>query len=175
MRYFPAKEVHHGLWIGSRADSQNPDFVRDHDIGMVVNCTDSIPNLNLPGVSYETIPLKDADDYNEVALARYPIIVREIETVLERGKGVLVHCAAGMQRSAAVVAAYLMYKYNLSASNAMKAIKDQKPETFFPRPTFGPALIKYERQLAAFGRGGASKNKKKNKNNLSEILAGANR
>ena len=150
MGYFPAKEIRPGLWIGSEGDSASPKFMAAHDIAFVVNCSKTIPFTVVPGVEYYRIPVDDAPDNGSVILSHWPVVVRAIDSVLDRGKGVLVHCRAGMQRSAATVAAYLMYKYGLSAKNAMAAIKSRKSETFWPTPTFGAALATYEKQLAAF-------------------------
>jgi dual specificity phosphatase 12 len=150
MGYYPAQEILPGLWIGSKADSQNPEFMRKHNIGLVVNATKSIPFLSMPGVEHYRIPVDDATEENETMLSHWPVVVRAIDTVLQRGKGVLVHCHAGIQRSASTVAAYLMYKYNMPANTAIAAIKSRKPETFWPVPTFGSALKKYEKQLTTF-------------------------
>jgi hypothetical protein len=143
-RYFPAKEILQGLWIGSEGDSQNPDFFRKHNIGFVVDCSKNIPFLGLNGVDEYRIPVDDHPSNNDVMFSHFPVVVRAIDSVLQRGQGVLVHCRAGMQRSATTVAAYMMYKYNLSADDAMKAIRNKKNETFWPTPTFEKALKKYE-------------------------------
>ena len=69
-----------------------------------------------------------------------------------------------MQRSAATVAAYLMFKYGLGAQNAMSAIKSRKTETFWPTPTFAVALKAYEKQLSTFNSKTANfKNFKQNR------------
>ena len=162
--YFPAKEIRPGLWIGSEGDSANASFITDHDIGLVVNCSKTIPMLNVPGVEYYRIPIDDATSNNDVILSYFPVVVRAIDSVLQRGKGVLVHCRAGMQRSAATVAAYLMFKYGLGAQNAMSAIKSRKNETFWPTPTFAVALKAYEKQLSTFNSKTANfKNFKQNR------------
>ena len=164
MGYFPAREIRPGLWIGSEGDSKSASFVEKHGISLVVNCSKTIPTLNLPGIEYYRIPVDDATDQNDTILSHFPVVVRAIDSVLQRGKGVLVHCRAGMQRSAATVAAFLMYKYNLTAKNAIAAIKARKSETFWPTPTFADALAKYEKQLATFNKAPnynvANKNKK---------------
>lgn len=149
MGYFPAKEIRPGLFIGSEGDSQSPAFMTAHDIALVVNCSRNITPISMPGLQHEKINVDDSTAYNDKMLARWPVVVREIDAVLGLGKGVLVHCRAGMQRSAATVAAYLMYKFGLSAKDAMRTIKERKPETFWPVATFKKALYAYELQLKA--------------------------
>ena len=75
-----------------------------------------------------------------------------IDDVLAYGQGVLVHCRAGMQRSAAVVAAYVMWKRGWTANKALEFINRKKNETFWPVPTFEAALRAWETQLRAVGR-----------------------
>lgn len=150
-RYFPAKEIRKGLWIGSEGDSQNADFLSKHNIKFIVNCSNSIPFLDGHNdIEHYRVPIDDDPSNNAIILSHFPVIVRSIDSVLQRGKSVLVHCRAGMQRSASVVAAYLMYKYKLSADDAMRAIKSRKDETFWPTPTFSKALHEYEKQLQRF-------------------------
>lgn len=151
MGYFPAKQIRPGLWIGSAGDASNPKFMKANDIAFVVNCTEDIPFLaSVPDSNRYRIPVKDSTEFNDVMLMHFPVIVQQIDIVLNRGKGVLVHCRAGMQRSAACVAAYLMFKFNMTADAAMRAIKSVKSETFWPVPTFVMALKAYERELATF-------------------------
>jgi protein-tyrosine phosphatase len=56
--------------------------------------------------------------------------VLAIDDTLRSGKGVLVHCFAGVSRSASVVAAFLMAREGLTAAQAMARIRTTKPETF---------------------------------------------
>ena len=52
-----------------------------------------------------------------------------------------------MQRSAAVVAAYLMWKRSYTTDQALEFINRKKNETFWPVPTFEQALRAWERAL----------------------------
>lgn len=62
---------------------------------------------------------------NGESLKRSP----DIDTVAQPGKpgGVLVHCQAGMSRSASIVAAYLMSQYDLDPMEAMTMIREKRP------------------------------------------------
>ncbi|TFY81663.1 hypothetical protein EWM64_g2347 [Hericium alpestre] len=51
-----------------------------------------------------------------------------IQAELDKGRGVLVHCQAGMKgRSATIVAAYLMYSQNIDAATAIDMIRKARP------------------------------------------------
>lgn len=147
--YFPAKRIIKGLWIGSEGDSDDASFYARHNIRLVINATASIPMRTPPDVRAYRIPVDDARDANETMLRHFPTAVLLIDEVLSHGHGVLVHCRAGMQRSAAVVAAYLMWKRGLTADQAFEYINKRKAETFWPVPTFEPALRAWEKALAA--------------------------
>jgi predicted permease len=56
-----------------------------------------------------------------------------------------------MQRSAAVVAGYAMWKMGLTADQALEFINSIKHETFWPVATFEPALRKWETELRKDG------------------------
>lgn len=142
--FFPAKEVSPRLWVGSSADSRNKAFLKKHDIGLVVNATKTIPFSSRHILGYR-VPVDDHPDENDTMLEYFPITSRIIDETLKSGQGVLVHCYAGIQRSCAVAAAYLMHSTGCGAKDAMATIQAQKTEAFQPVPTFG-------RALHAFGR-----------------------
>lgn len=150
--FFPAKQIIRNLWIGSEGDSVDPSFFQAHNIRLVVNATGTIPFSAPPDVQTYRIPVNDHPSENETMLRHLPIVVLVIDDVLKYGHGVLVHCRAGMQRSAAVVAAYLMWKRGMTANQAFDFINKRKHETFFPVPTFEQALRAWEDQLRKTGR-----------------------
>lgn len=150
--FFPAKQIIKNLWIGSEGDSRSAAFYKAHNIRFVVNATGSIPIKTPPGVLSYRVPVDDHPSENPTMLRHLPLVVVAIDDVLKYNHGVLVHCRAGMQRSAAVVAAYLMWKRGMTANQAFEFINAKKHETFWPVPTFEAALREWEAQLRANGR-----------------------
>jgi protein-tyrosine phosphatase len=148
--FFPAREIIPGLWIGSEGDSRSAAFIKSHGIRLVLNATKNLP-FKTKERTYR-VPVDDDPSENETMLRYLPVAVVAIDDVLDFGHGVLVHCRAGMQRSAAVVAAYLMWKRGLTADQAFELINARKAETFWPKPTFEAALRTWERCLRAAGR-----------------------
>ena len=56
----------------------------------------------------------------------------------------LVHCAAGMQRSAAVVAMYLIATQNATADQAMAFIRSKREIAFVPEANFEKSIRTFE-------------------------------
>lgn len=156
--YFPAKEIVPGLWIGSKGNATSASWVRDHNIKFIVNVSRDIPTPFSSSINTYRIPVDDARDENGSIIKHWPITSAAIDDVLAHGGGVLVHCYAGIQRSAATVTAYLMWKRCLTARDAMKLVNSKKGETFNwgQRATFWEALRKWEDELRRQGRVGGS-------------------
>lgn len=151
--FFPAKQIIPNLWIGSEGDSRSAAFFKRHNVRLVVNATANIPvRISSPDVKAYRVPVDDHPSENDTMLKHLPVVVLVIDDVLRYGHGVLVHCRAGMQRSAAVVAAYLMWKRGMTADKAFEFINAKKHETFWPVPTFEQALRAWETELRAQGR-----------------------
>jgi protein-tyrosine phosphatase len=80
-----------------------------------------------------------AEEIRNLELWSYEIVykmTREYQT----GQPILVHCAAGMQRSAACVAFFLMATRNMNPEQAISFIKSRRQIAFFPQANFGPAI-----------------------------------
>ena len=152
--FYPAKQIVRNLWIGSEGDSSSDAFFKKRNIRLVVNATANIPFATAawPEVQTVRVPVDDDPNENETMLRHLPVVVLVIDDVLDHGHGVLVHCRAGMQRSAAVVAGYLMWKRGMTADQALEFINKRKHETFWPRATFESALRAWEEALRRNGR-----------------------
>lgn len=74
--------------------------------------------------SYLHIPLDDVDNI----APEIPKIIKFIDEALTNGGTVLVHCAIGLNRSAAAVVSYLCNLYKINASEALKLLKERKAD-----------------------------------------------
>jgi protein-tyrosine phosphatase len=109
----------------------------------IVNCTRHIPSIS----TIETTRIAIHDHFDESAT-----LLKEIESthVLERihnsrikGQNVLVHCHAGMQRSCAVVAMYLIKYHGMTPEEVFRFLPTKRPIAFLPEPTFRKAIYDF--------------------------------
>lgn len=142
-----ADEIIPGLWIGNQSSSEDLEFLKRHDIKTIVNCSTHIPFVDhskhkrvavripvLDPGPFKTFGQKDIDRMYRAL----PGAVEIINHSLKKG-GVLVHCHAGMQRSAAVVVAYLVQYYfghdckhvDASYDRAVKFLRSKRPRVFY--------------------------------------------
>lgn len=140
-----------GLWLGNKSASMNEQFLRDNNISCVFNCTKDLPFSYLAKRKYR-VPVDDNLEQQEIRnmeLWSYEIVYK-LTKELKQGS-VLVHCYAGMQRSAAVVAMYLIANYNMKKDNAIAFIKRVRPIAFRPSANFEKSIQgfqdSYERDI----------------------------
>ena len=87
------------------------------------------------------------DDSHDQDIHQYFQSTNEfIKSATTNNGNVLVHCHAGVSRSATLVLAYLMYEYNMSLEDARALLKSKRPCTC-PNRGFLTQLESYETQL----------------------------
>ncbi|KAF9260916.1 phosphatases II, partial [Marasmius fiardii PR-910] len=89
---------------------------------MVSVCSDPVPaELPESGIHHMRVPVEDVD-YADL-LIWLPSAVRFIHEAIRSGGTVLVHCVEGLSRSAAVIAAYIMWSSRVNATQAIDTIR----------------------------------------------------
>jgi len=149
IRYDDMNEIFPNVFVGNHraADAFGSQF------DMVVNCTPNLPfadrKVSDPGIcvriSIDDHPSRNAEMFMVAANAGVLEKMHEIRTANPKHK-ILVHCMAGMQRSCAIVAFYIMKYFGLSLPDAMRCIQQNRPIAFQPQATFLPALQEFERR-----------------------------
>lgn len=81
--------------------------------------------------------------YNLKSDYQFPLS-SSVDEAREQGSGVLVHCHAGVSRSATVTVAYIMKRQGLCLGDAYKFVKDLRP-VISPNLNFMGQLLKYEK------------------------------
>ncbi|KAL6099051.1 dusp10 [Pungitius sinensis] len=133
------------LFLGNERDAQDLDLLLRLNIGFVVNVTTHLPLYHVnSGLRYKRLPATDNSKQN---LRQYFEEVFEfIEEAYQSGQGVLVHCQAGVSRSATIVIAYLMKHTLMTMTDAYKYVRSRRP-VVSPNLNFMGQLLEFERDL----------------------------
>ncbi|KAJ8367301.1 hypothetical protein AAFF_G00321110 [Aldrovandia affinis] len=134
------------LFLGNERDAQDLELLLRLNITFVVNVTTHLPLYHLATglVRYKRLPATDSSKQN---LRQYFEEVFEfIEEAHQSGQGVLVHCQAGVSRSATIVIAYLMKHTLMTMMDSYKYVRSRRP-VVSPNLNFMGQLLEFERDL----------------------------
>ena len=133
--------VARGLFLGSVAAAYNLSLLKQLGITHILTVCDCLPP-KFPGeFQYKLVNVLDAPTAN--IRQHFKETHEFIATALQRGGTVLVHCFAGVSRSATVVLAYLMKQASLSLQEAIYRVRSKRP-FINPNAGFMNQLRKYE-------------------------------
>ncbi len=147
MGMFPfrnADEILPGLWLGNAAASRDDNFLMEKKIQAVFNCTKNLAFTAKPLRLYR-VPVDDnlqEEEIRNLSLWSFETVCKILQE--HRQGPVLVHCAAGMQRSAACVAMVLIAKTGMKTEDAIRFIQQRRPIAFTPAANFEKAIREFE-------------------------------
>ncbi len=148
MPHDPANEILPRLWLGNAKASMDAEWIRQEKITVVFNCTKDRPFSPLIPNKYR-VPVDD--NLQEAEIRNMELWASEISYRIlreyQQGHVILVHCAAGMQRSAAAIAFFLIAYLRQRASEAIAFIKERRPIAFHPAANFGRAIQTFDQRF----------------------------
>ena len=146
MPFDHANEIIPRLWLGNRyAASNEDDFLLKHHITTVFNASKDIPFHDSVKKRYRIAVddnLRPEEINNMTKWA--PEIVYNVIKEYKAGHPILIHCAAGMQRSAAIMAMTLIALKHMTTDDAMEYIKERRPIAFMHAANFEDSIRKFE-------------------------------
>ncbi|XP_074078818.1 dual specificity protein phosphatase 10 [Macrotis lagotis] len=134
------------LFLGNEHDAQDLDTMQRLNIGYIINVTTHLPLYHYEKglFNYKRLPATDSNKQN---LRQYFEEAFEfIEEAHQCGKGLLIHCQAGVSRSATIVIAYLMKHTRMTMTDAYKFVKGKRP-IISPNLNFMGQLLEFEEDL----------------------------
>ena len=131
------------LYLGDGVGSRQCQHLNEHGINSVINMAPSSDPTQCFNSNNSFLDI-DIHDSLDVNISQYfPKTYQFIENNHKRGNKILVHCHAGISRSASIVIAYLMKKNNWSYTKAFEFVK-QKRSIVKPNKSFTQQLISFE-------------------------------
>ena len=141
-----ACEVIPGIWLGDMDSSQDHNFHQQFSITAIFNCSRDIPFVQGDLIKKKVrIPVHDNLDPEEIRqFAGYlDHATQLINQFRDQGHKILIHCAAGMQRSAALLLVYHIRYHSNSFQKSYNLLKNRRPVVFTPTINFLPAIRGY--------------------------------
>ncbi|XP_029438166.1 dual specificity protein phosphatase 8 isoform X2 [Rhinatrema bivittatum] len=133
------------LYLGSQKDVLNKDLMTQNGIAYVLNASNTCPKPDFVCDShFMRIPVND--NYCEKLLPWLDACIEFIDKAKVSSSRVMVHCLAGISRSATIAIAYIMKTMGMSSDDAYRFVKDRRP-SISPNFNFLGQLLEYERSL----------------------------
>ncbi|XP_026170262.1 dual specificity protein phosphatase 12 isoform X2 [Mastacembelus armatus] len=118
-----------GLFIGTAADLNNRQALVDAAVTHVLSVDSVDPTLLLPAdAGFRRKWVNVLDEVTSDLLSHMDDCFVFIQEAVSGGQAAVVHCQAGRSRSATIVIAYLMKKYQLGLSEAYHRLKSVKQD-----------------------------------------------
>jgi len=135
------------MFLGSQQDALDPEVLKKHGISKIINLSENCPRPeSVPNNTnhFFRIPIKDS--YSAKLLPHFDTAYEFLETAKKNNEKVLVHCLAGISRSATLAIAYVMRSMAKTSDEAYKFVKSKRP-SISPNFNFMGQLLEYEKQL----------------------------
>lgn len=136
------------LFIGDETASTNEPLLRSLNVTHVVNVTKRIPNWHEKGgerpLKYFQVPVND--HWSENLLPFLPQVIEFIDSARRNDCSALIHCEAGVSRSATIIVAYVMHTFRMKLDDAYEMVRKVKSD-ICPNFAFMMQLKDFEKQL----------------------------
>ncbi|XP_041636528.1 dual specificity protein phosphatase 16 [Cheilinus undulatus] len=140
----PTRILSH-LYLGCQRDVLNKDLMQQNDIAYVLNASNTCPKPDfIPESHFLRVPVNDS--FCEKILPWLDRSVEFIEKAKASNARVLVHCLAGISRSATIAIAYIMKRMDMNLDEAYRFVKEKRP-TISPNFNFLGQLLDFEKKI----------------------------
>ncbi|KAJ7987924.1 hypothetical protein DPEC_G00318290 [Dallia pectoralis] len=137
------------LYLGCQRDVLNKELMQQNDIVFVLNASNTCPKPDyIPESHFLRVPVNDS--FCEKILPWLDRSVEFIEKAKASNACVLVHCLAGISRSATIAIAYIMKRMDMSLDEAYRFVKEKRP-TISPNFNFLGQLLDFEKKIKSPG------------------------
>lgn len=134
------------LFLGNMWDANNMDFIKENNINVIICVAKDATFMTDIFVATTIHKYEIEDTLSYDISAHFDEINELIYEYIRKGKNVLVHCMAGMSRSATIIISYLMKYENMTFKEALLFVKERRP-IICPNRNFLFKLSDYELKI----------------------------
>ncbi len=141
----PMAEVYPGLYLGSLEDSLNEKLLQDHNITYLLSIHDVSDEMPVTARNRHYFRIKAADAVSQDLTPTFSRAIKFIDRAHRKKANVLVHCRAGISRSATLCAAYIASKEGVHPEYAIQHMRRSRP-IVNPNPSFRVQLDRWYKE-----------------------------
>ena len=140
-----ANQIIPNLWLGNRNSPKETDNLIKNNIKLIINCSKDLVYESDVNIQVIRLSINDINsvESNQILGDQIEYLTYLINIYLNNNYGVLIHCYAGVQRSATVVLCYLLKYKHMSLDMGKAIMKQNRSIVFFPYPTFDSFINNY--------------------------------
>mmetsp|Transcript_57752 Transcript_57752/g.65912 ORF Transcript_57752/g.65912 Transcript_57752/m.65912 type:complete len:154 (+) Transcript_57752:80-541(+) len=138
-----ASKITDNIYLGNAENASDIDYLKALKVTHILTVA-QIPSFYPDDFTYKQIKIDD--DLGSDIKACFEECNEFIESVVNEGKIVLVHCLGGVSRSATVVMAYLMHSRRWKFEKALEFVRASR-KAAGPNPNFERQIRAYEVEL----------------------------
>lgn len=133
------------LYLGNERDAADLQRIKELDISYVLNITSHVPKyFEGQGIKYKRLPASDSACQN---LRQYfEEGIEFIDEARQNGANILVHCHAGVSRSATLTIAYILKHSKMTMMDTYRYVKGKRA-IISPNFNFMGQLMEFEQSL----------------------------
>ena len=147
--YMSYTEILPNIWLCDFETANNKQCVIEHSIKIIFNCSKNLPFVDIVNIKKYRLSVDDSGSENDIddMMEGLPKMINLLHLAYLYSIPTIVFCFKGRQRSATLIAAFLIKYTNISWKNSIKIIQTKKPLAFKPQINFAKSLIKYSNTL----------------------------
>jgi hypothetical protein len=124
-----SNQITKNIYLGNIIDANNVEFLRNNNIGAILNCTEDEPFNEYFDDKYKyRLSINDSKSINNINTFKKEIMkaIDFIDFCIDKDVIIYVHCYWGLMRSATVVACYFIKEYKMKPEDAVEIIQEQR-------------------------------------------------
>ena len=142
--YPEIEQIEPGLYLGNEDAAINEDLLKERNITAICACGRGLltPFLEKPGYEYLHLQVNDFPKQNLIQY--FPQQQAWMDQMRAQGRTILIHCAAGISRSATFTIAYIMKREGMGFDSALAYVRKGR-KSVHPNSGFREQLRAFEK------------------------------